>query len=53
MGVSRLKRKERANRAVQNNRQEVLKQINIKPVIKNIDVAEIKAAWARGEKVTL
>jgi hypothetical protein len=45
MGVTRLKRKERRNRAVANNRQTVIKQLTLVPVIKNVDVEAIKKSW--------
>lgn len=46
MGVTRLKRKEKRNRAVANNRVARIKQLTKKPVIQNVDVEAIKAEFA-------
>jgi hypothetical protein len=46
MGVTRLKRKDRANRAVANNRVARIKQLTLTIPIKNIDVEAIKAEFA-------
>lgn len=46
MGVTRLKRKEKRNRAKANNRQAKIKQITAKPVIKNVDIEAIKKEFA-------
>jgi hypothetical protein len=46
MAVTRLKRKDRRNRAVATNRVERIKQLTKLPVIKNIDVDAIKAEFA-------
>ena len=45
MGVTRLKRKEKRNRAVANNRQTRIKQLTLKPIIANVDVEAIKAEF--------
>ncbi|MBC7451874.1 MAG: hypothetical protein H7259_10330 [Cytophagales bacterium] len=42
MGVTRLKRKDRRNKAVANNRQTVIKQMTSVPVIRKVDVEELK-----------
>ncbi|GEM_PF-1070084 len=42
MGVTRLKRKDRRNKAVANNRQAVIKQMTSVPVIRRVDVEELK-----------
>ena len=47
MGVTRLKRKERRNRAVATNKQTVIKQLMKRPKIKNVDVEAIKAEFAK------
>jgi hypothetical protein len=47
MAVTRLKRKERVNRAKANNRQAKIKQLTIKPVIKNVDVEAIKESFKK------
>jgi hypothetical protein len=46
MGVTRLKRKDRVNKAVANNRVAEIKRLQQKPVIKNVDVEAIKAEFA-------
>ena len=47
MGVSQLKRKTRRNRAVANNRVAAIKQLTLKPTIKNVDVEAIKASFEK------
>lgn len=47
MGVTRLKRKDRRNKSRANNRINKIKQLTAKPVIKNVDVEEIKAGFAK------
>jgi len=42
MGVTTLKRKDRRNKAVANNRQAVIKQMTSVPVIRRVDVEELK-----------
>jgi hypothetical protein len=42
MGVSRLKRKDRVNKAVANNLQARIKQLTKTPVIRRVDVEELK-----------
>ena len=42
MGVTRLKRKEKRNRAKATNRQTRIKQLMERPVIKNVDIEAIK-----------
>ncbi|WP_205503193.1 hypothetical protein [Rufibacter psychrotolerans] len=46
MAVTRLKRKDRKNKARQNNKVRVIKQLLTTPVIKNVDVEELKARFA-------
>lgn len=46
MGVTELKRKGRRNRAIANNKTARIKQLLIKPTIKNVDVEAIKASFA-------
>jgi len=46
MGVTRLKRKERKNRAVANNLQSYIKQLARKPILKNVDIEELKKQTA-------
>ena len=46
MAVTELKRKGRKNRAVANNKTARIKQLLIKPTIKNVDVEAIKASFA-------
>lgn len=49
MAVTRLKRKHRKNIARANNKQRVIKQLLSTPVIKNVDVEELKAQFANKE----
>lgn len=46
MGVTRLKRKDRKNKAVAKNRVIRAQQLSSKPVIKNVDVEAIKESFA-------
>jgi hypothetical protein len=46
MGITKLMRKGRKNRARANNKLEVIKQLLSKPTIKNVDVEAIKAEFA-------
>lgn len=46
MGVTKLLRKGRKNRARANNATERIKQLLRKPIIKNVDVDAIKASFA-------
>jgi hypothetical protein len=46
MAVTRLKRKERKNRAIANNKTARIKTLTAKPVIKNVDVEAIKKEFA-------
>jgi hypothetical protein len=46
MAVTRLKRKEKRNRAKANNRVARIKQLILKPVIKNVDIEAIKQDFA-------
>ncbi len=50
MGVTRLKRKERRNMAVANNRVARIKQLIKKPLIENIDIEAIKAEFEAKKK---
>lgn len=45
MAVTRLKRKDRRNRTVANNRVERIKMLMKTPVIKNVDIEAIKASF--------
>jgi hypothetical protein len=47
MAVTRLKRKHRKNIARANNKQRVIKQLLSTPVIKNVDVEELKAQFTQ------
>lgn len=49
MGVTRLKRKDRKNKARANNRVAKIKQLLSTPVIKNVDVEELKARFNQSE----
>lgn len=46
MAVTRLKRKDRKNKARANNKQRIIKQRLATPVIKNVDVEALKAQFA-------
>jgi hypothetical protein len=46
MAVTRLKRKEKRNRAKANNRVQAIKQLSKKPIIKNVDIEAIKQEFA-------
>lgn len=50
MGVTRLNRKDRRNKSKAKNRIKGIKQLTAKPVIKNVDIEEIKAGFAKSEK---
>lgn len=47
MAVTRLKRKSRVNRAVANNKTAEIKRLGEKPMIKKVDVEELKAEFAK------
>ncbi|GMQ30987.1 hypothetical protein Aconfl_36300 [Algoriphagus confluentis] len=47
MGVTTLKRKLRRKRQGQNARVIKIKQLSAKPVIKNVDVEELKASFSK------
>jgi hypothetical protein len=47
MAVTRLKRKHRKNIARANNKQRVIKQLLSTPVIKNVDIEELKAQFTQ------
>ncbi len=47
MAVTKLKRKARRNRQRQNTRVIKIKQLNAKPVIKNVDVEKIKEEFKK------
>lgn len=49
MSVTRLKRKHRKNIARQNNKQRVIKQLLLTPVLKNVDIEELKARFTKTE----
>lgn len=46
MGVTKLKRKERRNRTIANNKTAKIKSLTAKPVIKNVDIEAIKKEFA-------
>jgi hypothetical protein len=46
MGVTRLKRKERRNRTIANNKTARIKALTAKPIIKNVDIEAIKKEFA-------
>ncbi len=46
MGVTRLKRKDRRNKVVANGRVATIKQQSLRPVIKNVDIEELKASFS-------
>lgn len=46
MGVTKLNRKERRNRAIATNKVSAIKQLTLKPTLKNVDVDAIKASFA-------
>lgn len=48
MSVTRLKRKHRKNIARQNNKQRIIKQLLLTPVLKNVDIEELKASFNGG-----
>ncbi|WP_198001445.1 hypothetical protein [Nibribacter ruber] len=52
MAVTRLKRKDRKNKARQNNKQRVIKQLLMTPVIKNVDIEELKARFTNAPAQT-
>ena len=45
MAITRLKRKDRKNKARANNKQTVIKQLLRTPVIKNVDIDALKAQF--------
>ena len=45
MAITRLKRKDRKNKARANNKQTVIKQLLKTPVIKNVDIDALKAQF--------
>ncbi|WP_165795965.1 MULTISPECIES: hypothetical protein [Siphonobacter] len=45
MGVSQLKRKDRRNKSIANNRITTIKRLSLKPTIKKVDVEAIKASF--------
>lgn len=52
MAITRLKRKDRKNKARANNKQTVIKQLLRVPVIKNVDVEELKAQFGNKSGAT-
>ncbi|SNR62169.1 MULTISPECIES: hypothetical protein [Hymenobacter] len=52
MSVTRLKRKHRKNIARANNKQRIIKQLLLTPVLKNVDVEELKARFPQGAAKT-
>ncbi len=47
MAVTRLKRKDRRNRAVANNKVAAIKRLISKPEIQRVDVEELKAQFSK------
>jgi hypothetical protein len=47
MAVTRLKRKDRRNKAVANNKVEAIKILKQRPIIKLVDIEAIKASFAK------
>ncbi|UOQ68544.1 hypothetical protein [Hymenobacter volaticus] len=45
MSITRLKRKHRKNIARANNKQTIIKQLLLTPVLKNVDIEELKAKF--------
>jgi hypothetical protein len=52
MAITRLKRKDRKNKARANNRQRIIKQLLTTPVIKNVDVEALKAQFNNAAPAT-
>lgn len=50
MGVTRLKRKDRKNKARANNKVARIKQLLSTPVIKNVDTDELRAQFGEAPK---
>ncbi|SFF95539.1 hypothetical protein [Pontibacter chinhatensis] len=50
MGVTRLKRKDRKNKARANNKVAKIKQLLLTPVIKNVDVDALKEQFGEAPK---
>ncbi|TPE46150.1 hypothetical protein [Pontibacter mangrovi] len=50
MGVTRLKRKDRKNKARANNKQAKIKQLLLTPVIKNVDMDELRTQFGEAPK---
>ncbi|WP_162054762.1 hypothetical protein [Pontibacter pamirensis] len=50
MGVTRLKRKDRKNKARANNRVARIKQLLATPVIKNVDMDELRTQFGEAPK---
>lgn len=48
MSTTRLKRKHRKNIARANNKQRIIKQLLLTPVLKNVDLEELKARFTNG-----
>lgn len=48
MSATRLKRKHRKNIARANNKQRIIKQLLLTPVLKNVDLEELKASFSNG-----
>ncbi|MCC2546713.1 hypothetical protein LJY25_09690 [Hymenobacter sp. BT175] len=48
MSVTRLKRKHRKNIARANNKQRIIKQLLLTPVLKNVDIEELKSRFNGG-----
>lgn len=47
MAVTRLKRKDRRNKAVANNKTAAIKQLLQRPEIRKVDIEEIKKSFAK------
>ncbi|MCA8831041.1 hypothetical protein [Hymenobacter pini] len=52
MSTTRLKRKHRKNIARANNKQRIIKQLLLTPVLKNVDLDELKSRFTKSEAKT-
>lgn len=50
MGVTRLHRKDRRNKSKAKNKIKAIRQLTAKPVIKNVDIEELKASFNKADK---
>ena len=52
MGVTSLKRKARRNRVVAKQRLQGIKLVTVKPVIKKVDIEDVKEEFKNSEKIS-